>query len=94
MVFEGLIVFNPLGIGTLLASPGSLDSDASLWLSKKTLTSRKWTMKVTEEDKNRMKSNAIGIGAGSRRPIWKVVHDVASGNCPRRAKSWSFLSFQ
>lgn len=54
------------------------------------LTSDKCDMKVMEEATKRVKSNALGIGAGSRRFIEKEVHRSggdSSGRVPRRAKS-------
>jgi hypothetical protein len=47
-------------------------------------------MKVMDEAKNLVKSNAPGIGAGSRSAISKDVHCVASSfvRLPRRAKSY------
>lgn len=46
-------------------------------------------MNVIEEARKRVKSNAGGMGAGSRSVISNVVHGsrVSEGNSPRRAKS-------
>jgi hypothetical protein len=56
----------------------SLVNRASRLSSKKTLTSLRWAMKLMEDTKNRVKSNAAGIGAGSRKPISKVVQGSPS----------------
>ena len=47
-------------------------------------------MNVIEDTRNRVKSNAAGIGVGSRRSISNVVHRslVWLGRLPRRANNW------
>ena len=46
-------------------------------------------MNVIEDTRNRVKSNAAGIGVGSRRSISNVVHGslVWLGRLPRRANN-------
>jgi len=50
-------------------------------------------MKVIEDARNRVKSNATGIGVGSRRAIVKLVHCLdawsssLAGSCPLLANN-------
>ena len=57
--------------------------------SKYTLTSRRCVMNVIEDTRNRVKSNALGMGVGSRRSISNVVHGSWgwSGMLPRRTNN-------
>lgn len=90
MVPCGLAVFSPVGIVVGVGTPGSFTSRASRLPSTNTLTSRRCVTNVIEDARKRTKSNAIGIGAGSRRGISKVVHALVGssgegGRWPRRA---------
>jgi len=85
----GLVDFRPGGKVSCLGMPASLVKRASRLSSKYTLTSRRCAMNVMEDTRNRVKSNAVGIGAGSRRSISNVVHgsSVWLGRLPRRANN-------
>lgn len=92
IVLDGLDVFSPRGNATTNGCPGSFVRRASLLPSRKTLTSRMCTMNVIEEARKRVRSNAIGMGAGSRRGISNDVHSLSSefnegGKVPRLANS-------
>lgn len=90
----------PLGVsrfkvglrGSDRGTPRSLQSRASRLPSKNTLISDRLFINVIDDAKNRMKSNGVGAGTGSRNGMVKVVHlsgsaEPSEGIAPRRARS-------
>ena len=93
MFFDGVRLFSPLGIPRSRGTPADLVNLTRCLSSKWTLISHKCLMKVIEEARKRVKSNATGIGPGSLSAIEKVVHSLEvdtspSGSGPLRAKSY------
>src|SRR5271154_5656582 len=93
MIPLGLVAFNPNGMEDSLLTPEVLVNFTRRLSLKYTLTSERCAMKVMEEARKRVKSNADGIGLGSRNGISNDVHvdedAMVVGMVPRRARSYS-----
>lgn len=93
MIPVGERQFRPFGTPRSRGSPEALFNFTNRLSSKKTLTSFSVLMKVKDEAKNRVKSNARGMGAGSLSTIPKLVHALdfesssSLGKRPRRANN-------
>ena len=100
--FRPLIFMNPIGLVGVrpwgIVSCSGITASFVKWTnrlsSKYTLTSRRCTMNGIEDTRNLVKSNAAGIGAGSRRSISNAVHGslVWLGISPRRTNNLGDVS--